>query len=81
MPTKPREPIQKITSSYPNDPKSPFFGVEMKPLARLYLTRQRLYEKSCSDDNTGGASDDDSGLDDYTVSGGISLLAFQTLFY
>ncbi|XP_023721830.1 spondin-1 isoform X3 [Cryptotermes secundus] len=69
MPTKPREPIQKITSSYPNDPRSPFFGVEMKPLARLYLTRQRLYEKSCSDDNTGGASDDDSGLDDYTVSG------------
>ncbi|KAJ9594398.1 hypothetical protein L9F63_014188, partial [Diploptera punctata] len=51
MPTTPREPIRRITSSYPNDPKSPFFdptGEEMKPLARLYLTRQRLYEKSCT---------------------------------
>jgi hypothetical protein len=74
-------PIQKISSSYPNDPKSPFFGVEMKPLARLYLTRQRLYEKSCSDDTTGGVPDDDSGLDDYTISGGISLLVFQPLLY
>lgn len=53
----------------------------MKPLARLYLTRQRLYEKSCSDDTTGGVPDDDSGLDDYTISGGISLLVFQPLLY
>jgi hypothetical protein len=81
MPTKPRETIQKISPNYPNDPKSPFFGVEMKPLARLYLTRQRLYEKSCSDDTPGGAPDDDSGLDEYTASGGTSLLVFQPLFY
>jgi hypothetical protein len=76
MPTKPRETIQKISSSYPNDPKSPFFGVEMKPLARLYLTRQRLYEKSCLDDSTGGAPDDDSALDETTATGGTALLAF-----
>jgi hypothetical protein len=75
MPTKPRETIRNITSSYPNDSKSPFFGVEMKPLARLYLTRQRLYEKSCSDDTPGGASDDDSGLDENT-SGGTSFSVF-----
>lgn len=33
--------------------RSPFYdptGDEMKPLARLYITRQRLYEKSCLDD-------------------------------
>lgn len=81
VPTKPRETIQKISSTYPNDQKSPFFGVEMKPLARLYLTRQRLYEKSCSDDTTGGAPDDDSGLDENVGSGGMLLLAFQPLFY
>ncbi|XP_021918069.1 spondin-1-like isoform X3 [Zootermopsis nevadensis] len=69
MPTKPRETIRNITSTYPNDPKSPFYGEEMKPLARLYLTRQRLYEKSCSDDTSGGTSDDDSVLDEHTVSG------------
>lgn len=69
MPTKPRETIQGITSSYPSDPRSPFFGVEMKPLAHVYLTRQRLYEKSCSDDIPGGATDDDSGLDERTASG------------
>ncbi|XP_059486805.1 spondin-1-like isoform X2 [Neocloeon triangulifer] len=53
QPTNPREPIRRITSSFPNDPRSPFYdptGVEMKPLARLYITRQRLYEKSCLED-------------------------------
>ena len=63
MPTTPREPIRRITSSYPNDPKSPFFdptGDEMKPLARLYLTRQRLYEKSCTEDGEGTDTEEDS---------------------
>ncbi|XP_078036984.1 spondin-1 [Augochlora pura] len=49
-PTDPQEPIRRITSSYPNDSRSPFydpFGLDMKPLARLYLNRQRLYEKTC----------------------------------
>ncbi|KAL1116134.1 hypothetical protein AAG570_005629 [Ranatra chinensis] len=53
-PTEPRDHIRRITTSFPNDPQAPFFdptGEEMKPLARLYLTRQRLYEKSCSDVN------------------------------
>ncbi|KAF4523631.1 hypothetical protein B566_EDAN010140 [Ephemera danica] len=52
-PTTPRDSIRRITSSFPNDPKSPFYdptGEEMKPLARLYLTRQRLYEKSCAEE-------------------------------
>ncbi|XP_043250558.1 spondin-1 isoform X3 [Colletes gigas] len=45
-----QEPIRRITSTYPNDSRSPFydpFGLGMKPLARLYLNRQRLYEKTC----------------------------------
>lgn len=36
-----------------NDPRSPFFdqtGAPMKPIAKLHLTRQRLYEKSCSEE-------------------------------
>jgi hypothetical protein len=81
MPTKPHETIQEITSSYPSDPRSPFFGVEMKPLARVYLTRQRLYEKSCSDENLGGANDDDSGFDDPTASGGMASAVNDTFYY
>ncbi|XP_073997255.1 spondin-1 isoform X3 [Rhodnius prolixus] len=52
MPTEPKDHIRRITSSFPADPGSPFYdpsGQEMKPLARLHLIRQRLYEKSCSD--------------------------------
>ncbi|XP_071515641.1 spondin-1-like [Panulirus ornatus] len=52
--TIPREKIRRITSSYPSDPKSPFYdptGQPMKPLAQLTVTRQRVYEKSCSDTN------------------------------
>ncbi|CAK9811500.1 SPON1 [Anthophora plagiata] len=51
-PTDPQEPIRQITSTYPNDSRSPFYdssGLDMKPLARLYLNRQRLYEKACED--------------------------------
>lgn len=51
-PTIPREKIRRITNSFPNDPKSPFYdptGLPMKPLARLSITRQRVYEKSCSE--------------------------------
>jgi hypothetical protein len=69
MPTRPPETIQEITSSYPNDTRSPFFGMELKPLARVYLTRQRLYEKSCLDESVEGSSEDDSGFEDSTASG------------
>jgi spondin-1 len=49
-PTIPREAIRRIKPNQPNDPRSPFHdpdNKEMKPLARLFLTRQRLYEKDC----------------------------------
>ncbi|GAB1861713.1 Spondin-1 [Camponotus japonicus] len=51
-PTEPQELIRRITSTYPNDSRSPFYdssGLDMKPLAKLYLNRQRLYEKTCND--------------------------------
>jgi hypothetical protein len=51
-PTVPRQTIRHITSSYPNDPRSPFYdssGAKMQPLARLYLRRQQLFEKQCDD--------------------------------
>ncbi|KAG8250042.1 Spondin-1 [Homalodisca vitripennis] len=51
--TFPQDKIRRITSSFPNDPRSPFYdssGADMKPLARLYLTRQRLYEKTCEEE-------------------------------
>ncbi|XP_011160300.1 spondin-1 isoform X2 [Solenopsis invicta] len=52
--TEPQEPIRRITSSYPNDSRSPFYdpsGMDMKPFARLYFNRQRLYEKICDNDD------------------------------
>ncbi|KAL7645703.1 UNVERIFIED_CONTAM: hypothetical protein RMT77_002580 [Armadillidium vulgare] len=51
-PSVPRQKIRRITNSYPNDQKSPFYdpkGFPMKPLAKLTITRQRVYEKSCTD--------------------------------
>ncbi|KAJ8872020.1 hypothetical protein PR048_028360 [Dryococelus australis] len=47
-PSIPAEPVSKITPSSPEDPLSPFYDPsdeDLKPLANLYLTRQRLYEK------------------------------------
>ncbi|XP_064488880.1 spondin-1-like isoform X2 [Ornithodoros turicata] len=51
--TSPQQRIQRITSSHPHHPDSPFYdptGAPMKPVARLTVTRQRIYEKSCDDD-------------------------------
>ncbi|XP_053683721.1 spondin-1-like [Sabethes cyaneus] len=53
QPTNPPDVIRRIKANYPNDPRSPFYdptGAEMKPLARIYLSRQRLYEKNCDTD-------------------------------
>lgn len=50
QPTIPRDAIRRIKTNYPNDVRSPFYdnaGNEMKPMARLYLNRQRIYEKVC----------------------------------
>ncbi|XP_050528826.1 spondin-1 [Daktulosphaira vitifoliae] len=50
--TLPHERLYRITSMYPDDPRSPFFdeqGREIPPLARLHLNRINLIPKSCSD--------------------------------
>jgi len=49
----PRTAIDRVWSPTLTDERSPFYdptGAPMKPIAKLHLTRQRLYEKSCSDD-------------------------------
>ena len=46
--------VHRITSRFPDDPRQPFWdeeGTPMKPLAKLTLTRQRLYKKSCGLDD------------------------------
>lgn len=48
----PPDVIRRIKSNYPNDPRSPFYdptGQSMKPLAKIYISRRRLYEKKCDD--------------------------------
>lgn len=52
QPTIPQERIRRITPSNPSSSDSPFYDSNnnrMRPFARLTVTRQRLYEKSCSD--------------------------------
>ena len=49
--TVPQDRIKQITSKYPLDPDSPFYDTQVKPFARLTVTRQKKYEKSCSSSN------------------------------
>ncbi|XP_044730866.1 spondin-1-like isoform X3 [Chrysoperla carnea] len=63
IPTYPRDIIRRISTSFPANPDSPFFddqGGKMQPLGRLYLTRQRLYEKTCDTDVGEPDGDEDS---------------------
>lgn len=56
QPARPQEYIRRITSESPNNNESPFYnqsGSKMKPLARLTLLRQRLYEKNCTAEQSG----------------------------
>lgn len=49
----PRMAINRVWSPILIDEHSPFYdpaGVPMKPIAKLHLARQRLYEKSCSEE-------------------------------
>lgn len=49
----PRTAIERVWSSTMSDEHSPFYdptGAPMKPIAKLHLMRQRLYEKSCSEE-------------------------------
>ena len=60
MPTFPQQPITRISSTNPNDPRQPFYnasGVPMNPLAKLTITRQRLYRKACDGGSEFGAEE------------------------
>jgi spondin-1 len=82
QPTIPKEAIRRIKPNNPIDPRSPFFdpeNKEMKPLARLSLSRQRLYEKNC--DNLASSQDtqNDCAVGKWTewyVSSSFSFLLF-----
>ncbi|CAH1160220.1 unnamed protein product [Phaedon cochleariae] len=65
QPSSPRLPIRRVKTNVPNDSRSPFYDVTntpMKPFARLTLTRQRLYEKSC-DANPKEETEDDAACE------------------
>ncbi len=63
-PTIPQERIRRITSTTPSQPESPFYdssGTPMKPIARLTVARQRIYEKACGAEGANGGAGD--GMD------------------
>lgn len=50
QPQVPHDVIRRIKPNFPNDIRSPFYdknGTPMKPMAKLIITRRRIYEKSC----------------------------------
>nr|XP_049697073.1 spondin-1 [Helicoverpa armigera]XP_049697074.1 spondin-1 [Helicoverpa armigera]XP_049697075.1 spondin-1 [Helicoverpa armigera]XP_049697076.1 spondin-1 [Helicoverpa armigera] len=51
--TVPREKMYRITTMYPEDPRAPFYNPrskEMQPMARLYLTREKVISRSCDEE-------------------------------
>ncbi|CAG9765548.1 unnamed protein product [Ceutorhynchus assimilis] len=50
--TSPRERIYRISTTYPEDPRAPFYDpskTEMEPLARIYLKRDKVIAKQCDE--------------------------------
>lgn len=74
QPTKPQEAIRRIKPNQPNDIRSPFHDTEsksMKPMAKLIITLQRLYENNCNEkEEEEEESENDEG--DNERSGGVS---------
>nr|CAD7456745.1 unnamed protein product [Timema tahoe] len=82
--TIPPEPIRQILTSSPNNPESPFYdpsGADMKPMAQLILTRQRLYEKSCADGEGPSSTDEDStgAMDNSAPSGDCEVSRWEDM--
>lgn len=45
--------MYRITPMYPEDPRAPFYAPgarEVPPMARLYLTREKLISRSCDEE-------------------------------
>lgn len=50
--THPKDVVRRVKAS---DPRSPFYdsnGPDMKAMARIYFTRQRLYDKNCEEESS-----------------------------
>ncbi|KAJ8913028.1 hypothetical protein NQ315_002043 [Exocentrus adspersus] len=50
--TNPREKMYAITTTYPEDPRSPFYdptSTKMTPLARVYFKREKVIPKNCDE--------------------------------
>jgi hypothetical protein len=83
QPTIPKEAIRRIRPNNPNDPRSPFYdgeNREMKPLAKLYLSRQRLYEKNCDIVAAAQDAQNDCGVGKWTEVSGERALRSMTDF-
>ncbi|XP_055889630.1 spondin-1 isoform X4 [Biomphalaria glabrata] len=48
IPTQPPERIHRLSSNIPNDAESPFYGIDIKPFARLTITKNK---EACTDDD------------------------------
>ncbi|XP_055331541.1 spondin-1-like isoform X2 [Paramacrobiotus metropolitanus] len=63
-PSHPREQIHNITSTHPKNPAAPFFdpsGKPMTPLAKIIISKQKIYEKNCDDPNPAATSEEVTG--------------------
>ncbi|GFS17750.1 spondin-1-like [Elysia marginata] len=65
METHPRERIHRLTSTRPNDRDSPFYGVDIKPFARLTMRKKK---EACTDDDGKSASAEESPTTEELVS-------------
>ncbi|KAL1462776.1 hypothetical protein WDU94_014584 [Cyamophila willieti] len=66
IPAVPQDKIHKITPMYPEDERAPFYDPInnfMNPLARLYITRDKLIKKSCDDKSVSEMMDEISVVD------------------
>lgn len=66
--SQPPEKIHRITNTFPAHPEAPFYnpGLQMKPVARLYLKRlyPRTDEEKCEEEEGGQPDDDDTSPTD-----------------
>lgn len=63
QPQVPPDVIRRIRPNFPNDLRSPFYdpnAAPMKPMAKLHITRRRLYEKVCEPEEKSDSSESES---------------------
>lgn len=44
--------MYKITTTYPEDPRAPFYSLtkkEIPPLAKIYLSREKIVPRNCDE--------------------------------